>query len=314
MRGATLFSGGGGCEALLKKRIDFVHAVEYDPKIADVYRVNHGDHIQVAKVEDVDYSLWGMLDYLHASPVCTRATHANSRNAGEDDRDIQSALAVARCLEATQPRVFTLENVWGYRNFKAFKLICQALGRGVYMWHFEHLNAADFGVPQTRWRLILRAVRDSLLPGWPAPLPWVGWYAAIEDLLPLLPDSQFADWQIPHLPKQINGNVMPSCGLVPKECEVLALRYADCPSFGITSRATYGRMKVFILDNVSNHDPMDRDWIQKGRMLKLTPRALARLQSIPDAFILPNDNGISSEIVGNAVPSLLMWNVVTPLL
>lgn len=57
LRGATLFSGGGGVEALLKARIDFVHAVEYDPAIAAVYRQNHGDHIQVARVEDVDYSL-----------------------------------------------------------------------------------------------------------------------------------------------------------------------------------------------------------------------------------------------------------------
>ena len=35
MRGATLFSGGGGVEALLKQHIQFVHAVEYDSAITE---------------------------------------------------------------------------------------------------------------------------------------------------------------------------------------------------------------------------------------------------------------------------------------
>lgn len=33
-----------------------------------------------------------------------------------------------------------------------------------YFWNPEVLNSADFGVPQTRRRLIVRAVRDSFLP------------------------------------------------------------------------------------------------------------------------------------------------------
>jgi DNA (cytosine-5)-methyltransferase 1 len=82
LRGATLFSGGGGVEALLKRSINFVHAVEYDPAIAAVYRANHGDHVQVARVEDVDYAPWGMLDYLHASPVCKEFSQAKTGGAG----------------------------------------------------------------------------------------------------------------------------------------------------------------------------------------------------------------------------------------
>src|SRR5690348_15655814 len=121
-RGATLFSGGGGVEALLKSRVNFVHAVEYDPAIAAVYRANHGDHVQVAKVEDVDYSTWGTLDYLHASPVCKEFSQAKTGGA-EGDADIASALAVVRCLEDTQPRVFTLENVGGYQGSKSYRAV-----------------------------------------------------------------------------------------------------------------------------------------------------------------------------------------------
>lgn len=92
MRGATLFSGGGGVEARLKERIDFVYAVEYDPAIAAVYRQNHGDHVLVASVCDVDYSLWGQLDYLHASPVCKEFSQAKTGGM-EGENDITTALA-----------------------------------------------------------------------------------------------------------------------------------------------------------------------------------------------------------------------------
>jgi len=161
-----------------------------------------GGHTFVSKVEDVDYSLWGALDYLHASPVCKEYSAAKT-NGAEGEGDLSSAAAVVRCLEATQPRVFTLENVGAYQHGQAFRLIVQWLNHNGYMWHAEVLNAADFGVPQTRRRLILRAVRDALLPTLPPPVKWVGWYAAIEDLIPSLPESQFAPWQEKRLPQEL---------------------------------------------------------------------------------------------------------------
>lgn len=433
MRGATLFSGGGGVEALLKRSIDFVHAVEYDPAIAAVYRQNHGDHIQVARVEDMDYNAWGKLDYLHASPVCKNASQAKTGGV-EGDGDLSSAMAVVRCLDATQPRVFTLENVWGYRTFNAFRLICASLDRGGYMWHFEHLNSADFGVPQTRKRLILRAVRDSLLPGWPAPEPWVGWYAAIEDLLPGLPDSKFADWQLARLPETLIGagllmqsrtddgsqhprrfdeptytvcseQAHPKAFIVAQGCFGDRLVTADPqePIFTITSNgnqlgsedggsvtdrdaaapyftvtaacekapsraflmrssntqqewgdgvphavapaytvATDSPPKAFLVDCQHTNPPRaegeergvnipDIDapaqtmlasrspasykaWLSQGRVVKMTPHALARFQSLPDSYILPEKAGLACTIIGNCVPSLMMLKIVEPLL
>lgn len=368
-RGATLFSGGGGVEARLKERIDFVHAVEYDAQIAAVYARNHGDHVQVADVCDVDYSLWGQLDYLHASPVCKNASQAKT-GGEESDIDTQTAQAVVRCLEATQPRVFTLENVWGYRQFAAFRLICQALDRMGYMWHFEHLNAADFGVPQTRRRLILRAVRDSLLPGWPAPLPWVGWHAVIEDLIPTLPTAQFAQWQLDRLPAEMHGaglhqqsrtddgsqhprwfdeptytvcaeQAHPKAFIVhANDQRSMPVRTSDEPMFTVTAAShsshfpdtrprawlvdqqngsrnptvRTGDEPAFTLTQYSTKHPTPRAWLSAGRVVKMTPRALARFQSLPDSFWLPDKASLACTVIGNAVPSLLMQHVVEPLL
>jgi DNA (cytosine-5)-methyltransferase 1 len=134
--------------------------IEYAPAIAAVAQAN-GFDVTVADVRAVDYAAMPRADWLHASPSCTRASVANA-NATEAQEDIEAAQAVCRALAAQEPEVFTLENVWQYRTFAAFRLICDQLGRMGYFWTYSHENAADYGVPQTRRRLILRAAR------WPA--------------------------------------------------------------------------------------------------------------------------------------------------
>jgi len=41
-------------------------------------------------------------------------------------------------------------------------------------------------------------------------------------------------------------------------------------------------------------------------VVKLTPRALARLQSFPDSYILPDKNTLACFGIGNAVPPLMV--------
>jgi DNA (cytosine-5)-methyltransferase 1 len=94
MIGATLFSGGGGVEALLKEHIQFVRAVEFDPQIAAVYAQNIGNHVQVADVRQVDYSTWPRLDYLHASPVCKNFSAAKTNGTESDDDMTTTAFIV----------------------------------------------------------------------------------------------------------------------------------------------------------------------------------------------------------------------------
>lgn len=333
MKFGTLFSGGGGADlGLMAAGLSPAWAVEYDAKIAGVYADNIGHAPIVADVRGVDYAALPRVDWLHASPVCTRASVANS-GAVETQEDIETAEAVVRAISAVSPRVVTIENVWQYRKFAAFGLICQALDRLGFFWTVDHVNAADFGVPQTRKRLILRAVHGSLLPPLPASAAWVGWLAAISDLLPDLPDSQLAAWQLARLPDEYRsllfGNhphtVSGARSYVPENEPIFAV-----------SAQYLGRARAVLLDGnnagaqkgapimrkageaaftvTGARSAVHRAILPSARVVGMTPRALARFQSFPDSYRLPASRTLAAKVIGNAVPPLMVQKLAEDML
>jgi site-specific DNA-cytosine methylase len=48
-----------------------------------------------------------------------------------------------------------------------------------------------------------------------------------------------------------------------------------------------------------------RAWLESGRVVSMTPRALARFQSFTDDFILPGRAALACKGIGNALPPLL---------
>ena len=61
---------------------------------------------------------------------------------------------------------------------------------------------------------------------------------------------------------------------------------------------------------LSNGGASPRAWLSQGRVVKMTPRALARFQSIPDWYILPDKVKLACTIIGNMVPPLLYQRVI----
>jgi len=358
----TMFAGGGGVDiGLMAAGLTPAWAVEYDAQIADVYRRNLGDHMIVADVRTVDYAGLPRVDWLHASPSCVRASVANA-GATEAVEDVEAAAAVVRAILAQKPQVFTLENVWAYRNFAAFRLILDALGDAGYMYDFDHVNAADYGVPQTRRRLLLRAVHGALLPPLPQPVLWVGWYEAIADLIDDLPDAQLAPWQMARLPAELRQSVL-LCGQNARDDKRggMTIVVADSPSFTITTGGKNSPMRAVLVgqgqyegrllmaDGTEPSNTITGNGNQTGlraimigsgntnatvterprpgdrpsfttlpaqlagarlilgcRAVQLTPRCLARFQSFPDWYELPDKRTLANKIIGNAVPPMVM--------
>ena len=151
--GATLFSGfdGVGC-GMKAAGISHRWGIEWRDDVANVARAN-GFHSITADILTVDPHDMERVDFLHASPPCTNASVANAK-AGETELDKALGCKTAEFVEVLRPTVFTLENVWQYRNFHAYKFILTTLERLGYWIDVQHVNSADFGVPQTRRRMI----------------------------------------------------------------------------------------------------------------------------------------------------------------
>lgn len=213
----TLFSGGelfgAGARQAGWQHVD---GYEIDDKVAQVARLNSFD-VRTADVCALDYASLPSVDHLHVSPSCKNASRANV-DASETPDDLACADAICRAIVAHAGRSFSLENVQAYRAFGSYARILATLRRCGYAIDERVVNAADYGVPQTRKRLIVRAVRGvarvpSLHPthckhGDMFSPAWVGWYAAIEDLLDTLPATQPAPWQVARLPAQLRSTTL----------------------------------------------------------------------------------------------------------
>lgn len=324
MKSATLFSGFDGVGLGMKEAgLEHVWGLEYDDKIAGVARAN-GFNTLTLNILDADPSLFAPVDVLHASPPCPNFSVAKA-NGHETPLDIALARKTADFIEVLRPRWFTLENVYQYRNSESWQIIANRLYTCGYWLDFQHVNMADYGVPQTRQRMIVRAVRNGFVPYLPPKERWVGWYQAIEDLIPTLPASQFAPWQLARLPDNIMQTILVSNqNDAPTGAKERGPRfYKKNELAGPVLASTNQRWRAFILGNgtrslvrcdnepsetitANNNQTGVKSWLSQGRVVKMTPRALARFQTFPDWYTLPASNTLACKGIGNAVPPLFM--------
>lgn len=307
MKAGTYFSGGGLVEEGLKGIIDPVVAVEYDRKISGVYRNNFGQHIVTADVRDVDPKelvkhIDGEVEYFHASPVCKNYSQAKS-NSGEVELDKETAKSTADFIDAVKPRVVTIENVKGYKDSEAMKIITKALDKNGYTWDSDVYNAADYGGYTSRERLIVRAVKDGELPEKPKKQPRKGgWLEAVEDILPTLKvkESGVAPWMDARL--KADGIDWQK---VEKPLYVMGSAYAD----GKIPHA-YGDEILPTLRTKSG----DVIIMPGGKVLRADGRVLARITGLGDDYKLPKTESLSHTIIGNGIPVQLTKGVIAPLL
>jgi len=353
---ASLFTGGDlAGEGARMAGLVPIWGVEYDPDIAAVAELNETPIYQ-NKVQDVDFCQLAPSYWLHMSPPCINASVAKA-DAGEAPEDIEMAQGCIRAIRHFKSPYISLENVWQYRNFESFQLIYAALSELGYQIRFWHLCAADYGVAQTRTRLILVASlngtpkrpeqthsQDGHVGMFETIPKWIGWYEAIEDLIPSLPESKFADWQLERLGGLNIGDsflaaVQGEVGNLPRallvnESSSMEIRTDAEPSASQVASGRNSAQKAFIVDGkpanyagdlrivngedpsptatataTANQHPM-RAWLSQGKVVALTVRALARLQSIPGSYQLPEKNSLGCRIVGNAVPPLLMQRII----
>lgn len=307
IKAGTYFSGGGLVEEGLKGIIDPVVAVEYDEKISGVYRNNFGQHIVTADVRDVDpkelvKQIDGEVEYFHASPVCKNYSQAKSNHA-EVELDKETAASTAEFINAVKPRVVTIENVKGYKDSDAMKIITDALDANGYTWDADVYNAADYGGYTNRERLIVRAVRDGKLPAKPEKMAHKsGWYEAVADIIPTLTEKKngVAPWMDIRL-----------------KADGIDWRNIDKPLYVMGSAYADGKVPHAFADELLptlRTKSGDVIVMPDGKVYRAMGRVLARVSGVSDDYKMPFSENLSHTIIGNGIPTQLTEHVIAPLL
>lgn len=307
IKAGTYFSGGGLVEEGLKGIIDPVVAVEYDEKISGVYRNNFGQHIVTADVRDVDpkelvKQIDGEVEYFHASPVCKNYSQAKSNHA-EVELDKETAASTAKFINAVKPKVVTIENVKGYKDSEAMKIITDALDANGYTWDADVYNAADYGGYTNRERLIVRAVRDGKLPEKPKKMEHKsGWYEAVADIIPTLTEKKngVASWMDIRL-----------------KADGIDWRNIDKPLYVMGSAYADGKVPHAFADELLptlRTKSGDVIVMPDGKVYRAMGRVLARVSGVSDDYKMPFSENLSHTIIGNGIPTQLTEHVIAPLL
>ena len=307
IKAGTYFSGGGLVEEGLKGIIDPVVAVEYNEKISGVYRNNFGQHIVTADVRDVDPKelvklIDGEVEYFHASPVCKNYSQAKSNHA-EVELDKETASSTAEFINSVKPKVVTIENVKGYKDSDAMKIITDALDANGYTWDADVYNAADYGGYTNRERLIVRAVRDGKLPDKPKKMAHKsGWYEAVADIIPTLTEKKngVAPWMDIRL-----------------KADGIDWRNIDKPLYVMGSAYADGKIPHAFADELLptlRTKSGDVIVMPDGKVYRAMGRVLARVSGVSDDYKMPFSENLSHTIIGNGIPTQLTEHVIAPLL
>ncbi len=287
---ATLFSGGGIFELGLRGKAKLVFGVEKDSAIASVWRENHNSLLYVDDLLLRDSNSFPDVDYIHASPPCQNFSIANSLKGKESNVDIALAKSIYLVLKRNKADYFTLENVPAYSKSKSFQIICDRLTELGYYYTWQVLNLAHYGVPQSRRRLFLMAKRVQKIHSEFCTLhsELSSWYNVIADLIPSLPIVEPTEKEKAILDK-FGGQIL--------ICDryQLTTRLADKPCF--TIKASIGT------DGKGARRSKFIDMYDGEHWRTLSTRAIARMQTIPDRYVLPSDSALALKVIGNGVPS-----------
>ncbi|WP_419627348.1 DNA cytosine methyltransferase [Thiolapillus sp.] len=172
---ADLFCGCGGLTVGLKRAgFSVVGAVDIDERAALTYRANHpevelceGDIRELAPSEFSERIgvAAGELDLLAGCPPCQGFSRLRTRNKNIiDDPRNELLMEFLAYVEYFEPRFVMLENVPEMSEYEGFGVFLETMERLGYLGSHKVLDAAKYGVPQRRNRLIYLAGRGVEVP------------------------------------------------------------------------------------------------------------------------------------------------------
>jgi len=297
MRIVSLFSGAGGLDlGLSQAGHDIVWANDIYQDAAATYSLNIGQ-IDTRDIHDVKTTEIPDCDVVVGGFPCQGFSVANWGRTADDPRN-QLYKQLVRVIRAKSPKFFIGENVKGLMSLgkgKVMRQIVEEFEACGYQVQCEVVNAADYGVPQLRKRVLIMGIRNNLpdtLQFPPTPTHADPKLAERFNLLPWLTVGQ----AVAHFPEPEFGTHIPN-----HECSKYKLRFngyvgnrfvdPERPAPTVTARGD-DRGGVVVLHHPKNHR-------------RMTVRELASVQTFPENFKFVGTKSSAYRQIANAVPPVL---------
>lgn len=177
MKIIDLFAGCGGLSlGFIKDGHTVIKALEYDPDIANTYKMNHPEiEMIVDDIKNVDSTgtfKKGDADIIIGGPPCQGFSMAGARirNGFIDDPRNYLFKHYFNIVKTVQPKAFVIENVKGIKSMQDGKVFAEILrifsskemlGGQPYTLYYKVVKAIEFGIPQKRERMIIIGIRKD---------------------------------------------------------------------------------------------------------------------------------------------------------
>jgi len=314
-----LFCGAGGMSlGFVRAGFDPVFAVDIDGPAVATARANFGCHVVEAAIESIaDYPA---ADVIIGGPPCQGFSQLGKR-LPNDPRN-QLWRYYMKAVDLVRPAAFVIENVPQLLTSQEYAEIRREAHRLGYEIDGRVLNAADYGVPQTRKRAIVVGSRVGT-PRFPAQThwepqkgvpfnrsPWRTVRDAIADL-PLVPDgSNLHIGRNPTLRSVLRYAAIPEGGNrwnMPLELQPDCWIRKTKGGTDLMGRLWWGRPAFTI--RTEFFKPEKGRYLHPEAQRPITHREAARLQSFPDDFRFVGSKIQIAKQIGNAVPPQLAYAV-----
>jgi DNA (cytosine-5)-methyltransferase 1 len=296
----SLFSGSGGLDLgfLATGKFEIIYANDFSKTACLTYSNNIGNHIvceDISKLINLPKA-----DIIIGGPPCQGFSTANPSRSFDDPRN-HLFKEYSRIIKEVKPKLFLMENVSGMvtmENGKVFQIIKKELRSCGYKLYDSLLNAKDYGVPQSRRRMIIIGVRNDLNKEFHFPIPTHNEsnYLTVGDAI---------------IKKSVNDNCPNHIIGKLTELNLKRIKHIpeggsmkDCPEnlqnnsdLNRSMRRLHSKKESYtIVHNNCDH------YYHPTENRRITIREMARIQGYPDDFIFAGSKSEQSRQVGNSVP------------
>lgn len=305
---ASLFCGCGGTDVGFVGNFDFlgkhydsnsieiVYANDIDDNACNIFEENFGITPDNRDIREIRSEELPEFDILTGGFPCQSFSiiAQNPKRLGVKDERGKLFFEMCRILRDRQPKCFIAENVKGIltaNKKSAFPLIIKEFEDSGYDVQYRILNAADYGVPQKRERVIIVGFRKDLKIDFTFPS------VEIEDENDYEPLKKVVEQQVD---EKYFFSERAVAGMMKKRESMNKGRAQDINKPCNTVGAHLAKVSL------NSTDPV---LMEGDRYRRFTPREVARIQSFPDNFMLVGSEAAQYRALGNAIPPVMFWYV-----